>query len=67
MIKFIELYLCFDRKDVYVFDLRAKRYWCLSEAAKNGCCFEFGTGNPLSILIGTKYGTIYTVGLGKTN
>ncbi|XP_031631316.1 uncharacterized protein LOC116345778 [Contarinia nasturtii] len=53
-----------NRKDIYVFDLANKQYWCLGEVApKISTCFCFDPCNQTSILIGTKYGFILAVDL----
>lgn len=52
------------RKDLYVFDLNTQTYWYFDEAVKNCSCFTFEVGAS-SILVGTKYGSIFTVNLRK--
>lgn len=58
-------FLCLLRKEVYVFDLSSKQYWCICEVANNCSCFSFHTINQKSIVIGSKYGSIHTVDLGE--
>lgn len=53
-------------KAIYVFDLNAKQYWYFVEAAKNASCFAFEIGqSSSSILVGTKFGSIFAVNLCK--
>lgn len=53
-------------KDIFMFDLNAKQYWYFVKAAKNASCFTFEIGqSSSSILVGTKFGSIFTVNLRK--
>lgn len=47
-----------------MFDLNAQIYWYFDEAAKNCSCFSFELCES-AILVGSKYGSIFTVQLGK--
>lgn len=51
--------------DINVFDLNDHKYWSLEELAKNCRCFCIDPRNNLIILIGTKYGSVFTVNLGE--
>lgn len=61
----IQFFCC--RKDIYAFNLCDKQYWCLYEGANNCCCFNIAPHHELTILIGTKFGSIFIVNLSKSN
>lgn len=55
-----------SRKDLFVFNLNDEKYWCFEDVFTNLACFCFYPHNQDYILVGTKYGSLLNVELGKT-